>query len=239
MAIKSVTSVSQDALLKGAWYALEQCGSLLRDAATLYSLASSSGAVALAMFAREELGRHDILLKMWEAAQKSGILPTVDEVRRACEDHQAKQRHGQLGVVAYRADRGSQLAGFSAQQTKHAPQTPEFERAATALSAFRDRRLKDTPNERHQARLAALYVDIDDAGSAWNRPSEIDAEFAYYCVVDAIGDYHNRCSRLSPEILKDDKCFSAALASALQAWTDKPDLRHFSHLPMEPSSLYR
>jgi AbiV family abortive infection protein len=55
-------SVTPEYLLEGATYALEQCGLLLRDANLLYRNGSYSSAVALALFAREELGRYRILL---------------------------------------------------------------------------------------------------------------------------------------------------------------------------------
>jgi hypothetical protein len=58
------TSVSPRYLLEGAVYALEQCGLLLRDANVLYRNGSYSSAVAVALFAQEELGRWSILLDL-------------------------------------------------------------------------------------------------------------------------------------------------------------------------------
>jgi len=58
------TSVTPQYLLEGAAYALEQCGLLLRDANLLYRSGSYGSAVALAAFAREELGRWRILLEL-------------------------------------------------------------------------------------------------------------------------------------------------------------------------------
>jgi AbiV family abortive infection protein len=58
------TSVTPQYLLEGAAYALEQCGLLLRDANSLYRNGSYSSAVALALFAREELGRYQTLLEL-------------------------------------------------------------------------------------------------------------------------------------------------------------------------------
>jgi AbiV family abortive infection protein len=57
-------SVTPKYRLEGAVYALEQCGMLLRDANSLYRSASYATAVALAAFAREELGRWRILLDL-------------------------------------------------------------------------------------------------------------------------------------------------------------------------------
>ena len=57
-------SVTPQYLLEGAVYALEQCGLLLRDANLLYQNGSHASAVALAAFAREELGRWRILFEL-------------------------------------------------------------------------------------------------------------------------------------------------------------------------------
>ena len=50
-------------LLKGLWYSLEQCGRLLKSAGVLYEEKDYSTAVGVAMFAREELGKHRLLRK--------------------------------------------------------------------------------------------------------------------------------------------------------------------------------
>jgi AbiV family abortive infection protein len=55
-------------LLKGAVYALEQCGLLLRDANILFRGGSYANTVVLAAFAREELGRSNILFDLRKKA---------------------------------------------------------------------------------------------------------------------------------------------------------------------------
>jgi hypothetical protein len=55
-------SVTAEYLLSGAALALEQCGLLLRDAVCLFKNRSFGSAVVLAAFAREELGRCQILI---------------------------------------------------------------------------------------------------------------------------------------------------------------------------------
>ena len=73
--------VTSAVLLKGAWYALEQCGSLLRDAVLLYRAKAYPSAVALAMIGREELGKHRMLLEEWRKSQDTGKLPSVEPFR--------------------------------------------------------------------------------------------------------------------------------------------------------------
>ena len=84
-------SVSADYLVRGVIYALEQSGSLLRDAKALYDIGSYGTAVAVASFAREELGRSDIVLDLWREAI-SGQTITIQDVKDRCDNHLEKQR---------------------------------------------------------------------------------------------------------------------------------------------------
>jgi AbiV family abortive infection protein len=62
--------VPPEHLLRGAVYALEQCGLLLRDANVLYRAKAYASAVVLAAFAREELGRWRLLVGLWREVRK-------------------------------------------------------------------------------------------------------------------------------------------------------------------------
>src|SRR5215813_58449 len=91
-------SVTPEYLLKGAAYALEQCGLLLRDANVLYRNDSYSSAVALAAFAQEELGRHSILLDLRRKVLRGGGV-TIKEIQIRCGDHVRKQGAGMASIV--------------------------------------------------------------------------------------------------------------------------------------------
>ena len=73
-------SVTPQYLLVGAVYALEQCGLLLRDGTLLHRSGSYANAVAMTAFAREELGRWKILLKL-RAEVLDGRSFTVKEIK--------------------------------------------------------------------------------------------------------------------------------------------------------------
>jgi AbiV family abortive infection protein len=93
-----MSSVTPQYLLEGYAYALEQCGLLLRDANILYQSGSSANTVVLVAFAREELGRSEILLDLWK--QVLGVKNfTTEDIRKRCDDHETKQRAGMLSVV--------------------------------------------------------------------------------------------------------------------------------------------
>ena len=91
--------VTSEYLLKGAIYALEQCGLLLVDAVSLIDQKSYSSAVVLAAFAREELGRSRILIDFFNKTIKNEKSITVKEINKACEDHVIKQDWGQLSTT--------------------------------------------------------------------------------------------------------------------------------------------
>ena len=103
-------SVTPQYLLEGAVYALEQCGLLLRDANLLYQNGSHASAVALAAFAREELGRWRILLELRKKVL-GGDNVTIKEIQTRCGDHVRKQEAGVMSIVM-RTDTNTTLADF-------------------------------------------------------------------------------------------------------------------------------
>ena len=97
-------SVDPQYLLEGAVFALEQSGVLLRDAALLYRSGSHASGVALAAFAREELGRWKILLSL-RGNVFNGETLTIDDIKARCEDHRHEQRESALYVDPISPDR--------------------------------------------------------------------------------------------------------------------------------------
>jgi hypothetical protein len=63
---------------------------------------------------------------------------------------------------------------------------------------------KRNPQRRHLVRTGALYVDLDEAGFGWLRPSTRDSSEALNEIVDAVNDYAAERDRLRDEVLKDD-----------------------------------
>ena len=80
--------------LPGSLGALEQAGILVNDVAALLESKRYPTAAAIALFAREEIGRHRIILDFWRRSI-GGACITTEQVKNACEDnHFAKQRRG-------------------------------------------------------------------------------------------------------------------------------------------------
>lgn len=213
-------NVPAEQLLKGARHAMEQCGLLLRDAVILRRAESHSSAVVLALFGREELGRHRILMDLWRRASE-GTIVTLAEVNKACDGHMVKQAAGQLSLV-YRTHKNTGLGKLltEASTSKNPPDSKEYKEARQALEKVDKKKEDRTPGDRQEERMEALYVDLTDSGS-WNRPAELSEQQATSTIDDAINDYSGQWDRLQPaQVTAHDK----ALAEALEKWKDRPAL---------------
>jgi AbiV family abortive infection protein len=216
-------SVTPQYLLQGAAYALEQCGLLLRDANVLYRSHSYASAVVLTAFAREELGRSEILLDLRRQAS-AGKTFTIAQIRDACEDHVIKQRTAMLSIVT-RADRDSGLGKLLRARMENHPQSPEWRKADVELKQIDETKKKRTPSDRHEKRIAALYVE-PISESEWNRPATISASTAHDFLQDAVNDYAGRYGQgyitSADSILRH---VDPELYSALEQWSDRPELQ--------------
>src|SRR5437870_6122269 len=207
-------------LLRGAWYSLEQCGRLLSDAIVLYREKSYSSAVALAMIGREELGKHRMLLDEWRKSEGTGKYPTIDAIQTGA-DHVDKQRRALLSLT-FTTENTSALGTAIRIQMKHKPQDTEYQQAEKVIQTALKSLAKRAPDDRHAARMRALYVDLQDSGSDWSRPSEVSRDDAKKLLSDAANDYAGQRDRLNPDLL--GALGDPKLADALEAWHERPVL---------------
>jgi len=216
------THVTPQYLLEGAAYALEQCGLLLRDATLLYRSGSYATAVVSAAFAREELGRWEILLDHRREAISSKRI-TLAEIVGRCGDHVRKQSEGMLSTTM-RDDRDSGEGKLLTAHMTAEPGSKEWKAADDALKKIDRKKQKRTPQERHERREAALYVDPVSI-ERWNRPStEISQSFARDFICDARNDYSNQFDRYSN--LEIMKIVDADLGNELSRWAQRPRLAY-------------
>jgi AbiV family abortive infection protein len=213
-------SVTPEYLLEGAAYALEQCGLLLRDANVLYRNGSYAGAVALAAFAREELGRWKILRKL-RTQVRGGKRLAIKDVQDACGDHESKQRAGALSTTMM-ADRGSGLDKLIRTQMGGAkPGSKEWKEAREQIEKLKHQKARRIPSDRHKQRMSALYVDPIPGG--WNRPTEeITQSSAYNDLQEALNDYRGSYEHYTN--LETHKPDDPDFYSALEQWTGRPTL---------------
>jgi AbiV family abortive infection protein len=207
-------SVTAPYLLEGAVYALEQGGLLLHDANLLYRNGSFATAVAVATFAREELGRWQILLRLRKKVL--GGMPLLRKgVRARCKRHEDKLGAGWLTFM---------LRGPLIEELANADSgSNEWKAAKKEVDRLAARKKKRVPDERHLKRMSALYVDPNSV-TEWNRPAKkITREFAFSFLMDVGNEYWleqaHGYSDLASVATKD-----AELAEALENWTDRPTM---------------
>lgn len=194
------TNVSEQTLLEGSWYALEQAGRLLHSSKILFESGDFSTAVAVAMFGREELGRSRLLRHCASEVQQGKRLTAI-EVTKRCQDHVAKQ-NASVGGIVLRTTNGTELCKAFQSRMKYAPNSKEWERANSIINSANEAKQKRQPNERHQLRCSSLYVDINAMGADWARPVEIDKGEARNHIYDAVNDYSHEVVRLANEDLR-------------------------------------
>lgn len=209
--------VSTATLIEGAWWALEQCGRLLRSARTLFATGDPATAVAVAMLAREELGRSRLLAELGSKAN-AGSVVTVRQVQDATGKHEAKQRHGALSVVV-RPEPGTPEHAALERRSRAELGTEKYDRADAAVQRIVDRIASEQPRRRHVARLRCTYVDISTDGRQWMRPCSIEPGAARQEIEHAVNDYANARDRWSDELLSSP--------DIERAIPDAPMLRQF------------
>ena len=177
--------LDEEALLKGAWYALEQSGVLLDNAVTLFDAGDWSTAVGLAMFGREELGRHHILRDF--AAEATTRSVSVGEVQAKCADHTEKQANA-VNSHVFKPPRDSALGKAIMVGLHEPPSSPAAIAARQLIDSAVEAQRRRLPHERHERRMRAFYVDVTDLGE-WERPVMLSREEAREIVEHAVNDY--------------------------------------------------
>lgn len=216
-------TVSSATLLQGAWYALEQSGRLLTSAVLLHDHGDKSTALVLAMFSREELGRSKILRKIAKRVVEGEQL-SPEDVRSVCENHLGKQAASALSITLTtqppsRLDialRESMSAGPGSEEWQRASKTPHL-----AIGAIRKR----LPQERHEMRERALYVDLGESGTAWLRPSTVDSARCLDEIYGAANDYAGEYDKLRDDVIDADFPEMAAARAGMNPNLTLPEPR--------------
>ena len=220
--------VSVETLCKGSWFALEQCGRLLGSAAEVFDRGDHATGVVLAMFGQEELGRSRILRELAKRVA-TGEKFSAAEVRNACDEHIAKQRAAVLGITLN--DPGEPFARFIKEMIRLTPGTEEYRRANIRLEGALQAKVGRLPQERHEMRMASLYVDLSDDGVTWNRPSALSPIRAYNLISGAVNDYAGQWDPVRIEIIEKEFPPIAAARADIGADLDLPS-------PRQPSGVH-
>jgi AbiV family abortive infection protein len=159
-------TISEQTLLEGAWWAMEQAGRLITAAVTVHDGGDPSTGAALALFSREEVGRSKILREL-ASKVRSGAQCTRKELRNAVEVHLRKQEVGAHFITT--GDDPELVAAFRAWGSA-ADYSVEKRNADDHLNSLLQKKRDDLPARRHKFRVASLYVDLDDTGKGWKLP---------------------------------------------------------------------
>jgi len=162
-----------DDILEGAILALDQSARLLSDSFALFERGSCASAVVLGIFAREEMGRCQMLLDLREQVI-AGASVASDEIGERYQDHVAKLKHSQSGTYARLSP--EQTTAFIASWRN--PQGAQYEAFRDALDHKHKRGRQQGAQDLHDQRVTALYIDVDDHGR-WSRPYKIAASEVY------------------------------------------------------------
>jgi len=85
---------------------------------------------------------------------------------------------------------------------EYEPSSEQWHNAESDINSAVKAKLKRQPDERHQARCSALYVDLNDLGTEWLRPSvNIAEDEARTEINSTISDYNREVDRLTNEEL--------------------------------------
>jgi AbiV family abortive infection protein len=215
--------VSAETLLQGAWYAIEQSGRLLTSATLVYDHGDKSTAVVLSMFGREELGR-SIILRELAKRVTAGEHLSPEAVRGACEKHVEKQVAGALSTTL-RTQAPTQLDAALRARMRVNPGSEEWQQASKAVKLATDMKRKRQPQDRHEMRERALYVDLDATGIAWLRPATLDNARCFDELTDAVNDYAGERDRLRDEVLDLDFPEMAAARASMAPKVELPEPR--------------
>jgi AbiV family abortive infection protein len=233
----TTTAVSTEFLARGMWCALEQSGFLLCDAVNLHNAERFPTAIALALLAAEEFGKSRILLDYWEKANQGQSI-TIEAVRRAVKPHkphETKQTRALLSSLTAGLARGTEIGdllfefAMSAKRLldKRAEKSQPLKGLADELSL--DPLLPKLASAMTRARERTLYVDADDSATSWERPCKAFgaklSELALLVISNIYNSYTNAAWNLQPKRLRANTSNPRPdLASALEAWAERPEL---------------
>jgi AbiV family abortive infection protein len=171
--------LSVSSIVEGAFYAMEQAGLLINDAAALYTQRRWPSSLVVAVFSLEELGKAEMLLRRGIEAAATGP-KSKEDVMAGANRHPTKLRAGRgLATVTVSVSFWGDIP------EPNALEGAELERQ---LNEAEQIALQNAPNDAHAARMRALYVDLGE-NDTWARPKETGPSEAYLMVSAASIEY--------------------------------------------------
>ena len=220
--LKVNKALSEEFLLQGAFYSMEQAGHLLQDAVLLFNRKRYASSLALASYSLEEMGRARIMMGNVFKVHEGGIVtgPALDrEVKfGGAKAHLRKLKRGQRSGSLW------QLCGLLTAQAnpqgssgplhlRRVSSSVEHSEAVTQLKG-------QVAAEIFEMRMRALYVDRAVDGTRWYRPFEISRHEALVLLKRVSRDYRadrKGYRRLQKRIELSNEC-------GYSGWSSRPKL---------------
>src|SRR5207247_7346756 len=98
-----------------------------------------------------------------------------------------KQRRALLSLT-FAPENTSAFGTAIRTKIEHRPQDTEYQQAEKIIQTALKSLAKRAPDDRHVARMQALYVDLQDSGLDWSRPSEVSMDYAKKLLYDVTYD---------------------------------------------------
>jgi AbiV family abortive infection protein len=175
------------------------------------------------MFGREELGRSSILRKLAKRVTEGEHL-SPEDVREACENHVEKQAASAFSTTL-RTQAPTQLDAALRIQMRGDSGSVQWQQASKAVELASNAKRKRQPQDRHEMREQALYVDLDVTGTVWRRPVTLDSARCLDEIADAVNDYAAQRDRLRDEVLALDSPEMAAARANMDPKAILPEPR--------------
>jgi AbiV family abortive infection protein len=180
------TRIDHESLAIGACYAIAHAVNVLEDAALLYSQKRASSSFHLAVMAREELGRFNLLAERHHGLPANEYVDGT-ELLRHLQPHKIKLLAGQSVVpvpMTLEELRVWQAAIERNDETASSAISQQIRTRAAKLKSHQVAAL-------HQQRLKAQYVDLDPQTGQWSRPSEVSMADASTLICTVMAEIAN------------------------------------------------
>jgi len=172
-----MTKIDRASLENGVCYSLSYSAFLIEDATILYLANRISSSFHLAVMAREELGRANLLWK-WSSEMGENDMADANEIIEKLKDHKTKLDAGQSTThVKFPPE---MMAAWTAAVEKN-------DKPALDLIHQKRKRIvaqvrKHDPGRLHSCRLRAQYVKLNQDGT-WSKPSETEKKEAHALIL--------------------------------------------------------
>jgi AbiV family abortive infection protein len=168
-----VASITRELVLEGIIRHTVNARIRLEDGLSLFEQSRYGSAVILGTIALENIGRANWLASLADDEPHLAKIATVKSLARELRrpDHQEKLRRG---LVGFTFDQGPSISEHALRRDYQQDWEKALERNVAAIQALH----KKAPAALHDARAAAQYPELNEAGCSWKSSADVPAATA-------------------------------------------------------------